>query len=62
MRNSVTNTSIWWFCSGREIELATRWLGRRPGKAARDFAMAHFGLDRFLADWDHVIETTCAQH
>jgi glycosyltransferase involved in cell wall biosynthesis len=32
------------------------------GKAARDFAMAHFGLDRFLADWDHVIETTCAQH
>jgi glycosyltransferase involved in cell wall biosynthesis len=29
------------------------------GKAARDFAMAHFGLDRFLAEWDDVIESTC---
>jgi len=26
------------------------------GKAARDFAMAHFALDRFLAQWDDVIE------
>jgi glycosyltransferase involved in cell wall biosynthesis len=25
------------------------------GKAARDFAMTHFALDRFLADWDVVI-------
>jgi Glycosyl transferases group 1 len=25
------------------------------GKAARDFAMAHFALDRFLAEWDDVI-------
>jgi hypothetical protein len=29
------------------------------GKAARDFAMAHFGLERFLAEWDDVIESTC---
>jgi hypothetical protein len=29
------------------------------GKAARDFAMAHFGLDRFLAEWDQVIEHGC---
>jgi hypothetical protein len=29
------------------------------GKAARDFAMAHFGLERFLAEWDNVIEEIC---
>jgi len=29
------------------------------GKAARDFAMAHFTLERFLAEWDEVIETGC---
>jgi glycosyltransferase involved in cell wall biosynthesis len=29
------------------------------GKAARDFAMAHFALDRFLAEWDEVIEESC---
>jgi glycosyltransferase involved in cell wall biosynthesis len=29
------------------------------GKAARDFAMAHLALDRFLAEWDDVIETSC---
>lgn len=31
------------------------------GKAARDFATTHFGLDRFLAEWDDVIQTTCGQ-
>ena len=29
------------------------------GKAARDFAMAHFALDRFLADWDELITECC---
>jgi hypothetical protein len=29
------------------------------GKAARDFAMAHFSLDRFLAEWDDVIQLNC---
>lgn len=29
------------------------------GKAARDFAMAHFSLDRFLRDWDLLIENCC---
>jgi glycosyltransferase involved in cell wall biosynthesis len=29
------------------------------GKAARDFAMAHFALERFLAEWDEVIENGC---
>ncbi|HEX2284763.1 MAG TPA: glycosyltransferase [Mycobacterium sp.] len=29
------------------------------GKAARDFAMAHFSLERFLADWEDVIDECC---
>jgi glycosyltransferase involved in cell wall biosynthesis len=29
------------------------------GKSARDFAMAHFALDRFLAQWDSVIDECC---
>ncbi|WP_422749116.1 glycosyltransferase [Mycobacterium sp. WMMD1722] len=29
------------------------------GKAARDFAMAHFSLDRFLGDWDRLIDEIC---
>lgn len=29
------------------------------GKAAREFATARFGLERFLAEWDHVIEEQC---
>lgn len=29
------------------------------GKAAREFASARFGLGRFLADWDQVIEEQC---
>lgn len=29
------------------------------GKAARDFAAAHFALDRFLADWDALVDEVC---
>jgi hypothetical protein len=29
------------------------------GKAAREFATARFGLERFLADWNQVIEEQC---
>ncbi|MHC9291498.1 glycosyltransferase [Mycobacterium sp. LTG2003] len=29
------------------------------GKAAREFAMAHFALDRFLGEWDRVIDECC---
>ena len=29
------------------------------GKAARDFAVANFSLDRFLSEWDEVIEGVC---
>lgn len=30
------------------------------GKAAREFALAHFGIDRFRHDWDQVVEAQCA--
>lgn len=30
------------------------------GKAAREYALAHFGLDRFLRDWDRAIADWCA--
>jgi hypothetical protein len=29
------------------------------GKAARDFATTHFALDRFLADWDALVDECC---
>ena len=29
------------------------------GKAAREFAAEHFALDRFLADWNRVIDDVC---
>jgi hypothetical protein len=29
------------------------------GKTAREFAMAHFSLDRFLEQWDGLIEENC---
>lgn len=29
------------------------------GKAARDYAMAHFTLERFLREWDDVIDDVC---
>jgi hypothetical protein len=29
------------------------------GKSARSFAMAHFALDSFLAQWDSVIDECC---
>jgi hypothetical protein len=39
--------------------VADRYLAEVVGKAARDYATEHFGLDRFLWDWDTVIEAQC---
>ncbi|MBO0864878.1 MAG: glycosyltransferase [Mycobacterium sp.] len=33
---------------------------RAAGKAARQFVLQHFGLDRFLQDWDELIGGVCA--
>jgi hypothetical protein len=33
---------------------------RAAGKSARQFALQHFGLQRFLTDWDSLIERSCA--
>ncbi|MGV7388918.1 glycosyltransferase family 1 protein, partial [Mycobacterium kansasii] len=30
------------------------------GKAAREYALAHFGLERFQHDWDQAIADWCA--
>ena len=29
------------------------------GKSARDFAKARFGLERFLAEWDDLVDECC---
>ncbi|MDR6864741.1 glycosyltransferase [Phycicoccus sp. 3266] len=46
-------------------EVAKRWLhdrdeAERVGTAAREHALRRFGLDRFLADWDHLLEEATA--
>lgn len=46
-------------------EVARRWLHDRDeavrvGNAAREHALRRFGLDRFLADWDHLLEEATA--
>jgi glycosyltransferase involved in cell wall biosynthesis len=47
---------------GRAIEafLADHAAAAAAGKAAREFAIARFGLERFLHDWDVLIEELCA--
>ncbi|KUI15816.1 glycosyl transferase [Mycobacterium sp. GA-1285] len=39
--------------------VADRAAASAAGKAARDFAMAQFGIDRFLAQWDDLIDECC---
>ena len=47
---------------GRAIEefLVDHAAAAAAGKAAREFATARFGLERFLHDWDVLIEELCA--
>lgn len=40
--------------------VADRYLAEVVGKAARNYATEHFGLDRFLRQWDQVIEAQCS--
>lgn len=39
--------------------IADRPAAAAAGKAARDYAMAHFSLERFLREWDDVIGDIC---
>lgn len=39
--------------------VADRYLAEVVGKAARDHARDHFGLERFLREWDRVIDAQC---
>jgi hypothetical protein len=38
-----------------DVAVAEPELARRPGRAARDHALARYGLDRFLSDWDALL-------
>lgn len=40
--------------------VADRYLAEVVGTAARDYATEHFGLDRFLQEWEQVIQAQCA--
>ena len=42
--------------------LADRALARQLGRAGREHALAHFGLDRFLDRWDQVLAEVCGDH
>lgn len=46
--------------SGLRRYLDDPGLARATGKQGRQFALAHFGLDRFLADWDRVLGSVVA--
>jgi len=35
-------------------------MAEAAGKAAREFATARFALERFLTEWDQVIEEQCS--
>ncbi|MDQ2636620.1 MAG: glycosyltransferase [Actinomycetota bacterium] len=39
--------------------IADRSAAAAAGKSARDYAMAHFTLERFLREWDDVIDEIC---
>lgn len=58
----VVSADIDTLATALEHFVADRSAAAAAGKAARDFAMAHFALDRFLAEWDVVIDqTSCAR-
>jgi glycosyltransferase involved in cell wall biosynthesis len=40
--------------------LADPDLAGRAGRAARQHALEHYGLKRFLVDWDHLLESSVA--
>jgi hypothetical protein len=44
---------------GRRL-LADHGLARAMGAAARAMATARFGLDRFVADWQHLLDAVAA--
>ncbi|BCI52061.1 glycosyl transferase [Mycolicibacterium litorale] len=55
----VVSADVETLASALEGFVADPPAARAAGKAARDFAMAHFSLDRFLRDWDRLIDDCC---
>jgi glycosyltransferase involved in cell wall biosynthesis len=49
---------------GRALEafVADPSAAAAAGKAARDYAVAHFSLQTFLDQWDDVIRDVCGPH
>jgi glycosyltransferase involved in cell wall biosynthesis len=39
--------------------IADREAARAAGKSARQIALKYFGLERFLREWDELIEEVC---
>ncbi|MGC5021058.1 glycosyltransferase [Micromonospora sp. DT47] len=76
MRSSTTRPPPWWWTgrwwpppkrNGSALVEAARWLAEdrdaayRLGARAREVTKERFGLDRFLVDWDRLMEEeTCA--
>lgn len=55
----VVSADIDTLAQALEQFIADRSAAAAAGKAARDYAMAHFSLERFLREWDGVIDEIC---
>lgn len=55
----VVSTDVEKLASGLQTYVADPAAAMIGGKAARDYALAHFGLDRFLSTWDRLIAECC---
>jgi hypothetical protein len=55
----VVSADVKTLASALEVFVTDLPAAAAAGKAARDFAMAHFSLDRFLGDWDRLIDELC---
>jgi hypothetical protein len=57
----VTSTDFTAVTRGCRELIADPEAARRAGRAAREHALARYGLDRFLADWDRLLADVTAQ-
>ncbi len=56
----VVSADLSKLCSAAEGFVADHVAAVAAGKAAREYAMTHFGVDRFLDQWDRLIEEVCS--
>lgn len=55
----VASADINVLATGLAHFLADRAAAEVAGKAARCYAQCHFGVDRFLAEWDDLMAALC---